>query len=88
MWMFIEGYYLHNLVVVTIFPSNLNYTVYYVAGWGQSHCLSVPFASVSTLGCALCLDCCSSINVTHSKQHAVNCSRVYVKVFVSNEVFS
>jgi len=46
MWMFIEGYYLHNIVVVTVFPFDLNYTAYYVVGWGQRHCLSVCLSLV------------------------------------------
>jgi len=41
MWMFLEGFYLHNLVVVTVFQSSLNYLVYYVVGWGESSSFSL-----------------------------------------------
>jgi len=49
MWMFIEGFYLHNLVVMTVFPTSLNYAVCYVVGWGQ--CLG---NSPSCLGMSDC----------------------------------
>ena len=34
-WMFIEGFYLHKLVVTSVFPPTPNYVAYYVAGWGE-----------------------------------------------------
>ena len=36
MWMFIEGFYLHNIIVVTVFSCEPNYLCYYALGWGKS----------------------------------------------------
>ena len=35
MWMFIEGFYLHNMLVVSVFSSRPNYIMFYLAGWGE-----------------------------------------------------
>lgn len=35
MWMFIEGFYLHNMIVVSVFSGNPNYFLYYLLGWGS-----------------------------------------------------
>lgn len=35
MWMFIEGFYLHNMIVVSVFSGNPNYLFYYFLGWGS-----------------------------------------------------
>ncbi|ELU10117.1 hypothetical protein CAPTEDRAFT_219483 [Capitella teleta] len=34
MWMFIEGMYLHNMLVVSVFSGKPNYLLYYIMGWG------------------------------------------------------
>ena len=36
MWMFIEGMYLHNMLVVSVFSGKPNYVLYYLLGWGKS----------------------------------------------------
>ncbi|XP_052826307.1 PDF receptor isoform X2 [Octopus bimaculoides] len=35
MWMFLEGFYLHNMIVVSVFSGNPNYKLYYLLGWGS-----------------------------------------------------
>ena len=37
-WMFIEGLYLHNKLVVSVFTFEPNYILYYLIGWGELIC--------------------------------------------------
>lgn len=34
-WMFIEGLYLHNKLIVSVFTFKPNYLLYYIIGWGE-----------------------------------------------------
>ena len=33
-WMFLEGFYLHNVLVNSVFSTTPNYLVYHLIGWG------------------------------------------------------
>lgn len=35
MWMLIEGMYLHNMLVLSVFSGKPNYVIYYSLGWGM-----------------------------------------------------
>jgi len=35
-WMFIEGFHLHNRLILNVFMSKPNYVVYNAVGWGKS----------------------------------------------------
>ena len=35
-WMFLEGFYLHNVLVNSVFSTTPNYLVYHLIGWGTS----------------------------------------------------
>ena len=35
-WMFIEGMYLHNMLVVSVFTGRPKYVLFYILGWGKS----------------------------------------------------
>ncbi|GFS10866.1 PDF receptor-like, partial [Elysia marginata] len=34
MWMFLEGFYLHNMIAVSVFSGKPNYIIYFLIGWG------------------------------------------------------
>ncbi|KAK3741979.1 hypothetical protein RRG08_024725 [Elysia crispata] len=34
MWMFLEGFYLHNMIAVSVFSGKPNYVIYFLIGWG------------------------------------------------------
>lgn len=35
-WMFIEGMYLHNMLVVSVFENRPNFALFYLLGWGKT----------------------------------------------------
>ncbi|RUS82102.1 hypothetical protein EGW08_010147 [Elysia chlorotica] len=35
MWMFLEGFYLHNMIAVSVFSGKPNYVIYFLIGWGE-----------------------------------------------------
>ncbi|ESO82489.1 hypothetical protein LOTGIDRAFT_134519, partial [Lottia gigantea] len=43
MWMFIEGFYLHNLIVVSVFTGRPSYPLYYFLGWGVPMVLTIAW---------------------------------------------
>ena len=34
-WMFIEGMYLHNMLIVSVFSGKSNFVLYFSLGWGK-----------------------------------------------------
>ncbi|KAI0243281.1 PDF receptor [Lamellibrachia satsuma] len=49
MWMFIEGVYLHNMVVVSVFSGKPNYILYYAIGWGIPVIITTTWAITNGL---------------------------------------
>ncbi|GAB1603410.1 PDF receptor-like [Argonauta hians] len=49
MWMFLEGFYLHNMIVVSVFSGNPKYKIYYLLGWGSPLISTGIWAAVMVL---------------------------------------
>ncbi|KAK0176478.1 hypothetical protein PV328_000610 [Microctonus aethiopoides] len=49
MWMFIEGFFLHNMVTVTVFQETTSYRMYRLIGWGLPVVMTMTWAIVTAL---------------------------------------
>ncbi|XP_057318874.1 PDF receptor isoform X2 [Microplitis mediator] len=49
MWMFIEGFFLHNMVTVTVFQETSHYRVYRLVGWGLPVVMTLTWAIVTAV---------------------------------------
>ncbi|XP_033223584.1 PDF receptor [Belonocnema kinseyi] len=49
MWMFIEGFFLHSIISVTVFQEASYYQVYRLVGWGPPAFLTLAWATVTAI---------------------------------------
>ncbi|XP_034943280.1 PDF receptor [Chelonus insularis] len=49
MWMFIEGFFLHNMVTVTVFQETAYYRMYRLVGWGFPLIMTLAWAIVTAV---------------------------------------
>lgn len=58
-WLLVEGIYLHNLLVITVFTERNYFKIYLCIGWGEKTCV----VSVSVYLCVLISDSMLSYKV-------------------------
>ncbi|KAM7349820.1 pigment-dispersing factor receptor isoform 2-T7 [Cochliomyia hominivorax] len=49
MWMFIEGWYLHNMVTVTVFQGRFPYELFFLVGWGMPVLMTAIWATCTAI---------------------------------------
>ncbi|XP_037823149.1 PDF receptor isoform X2 [Lucilia sericata] len=65
MWMFIEGWYLHNMVTVTVFQGRFPYKLFFLVGWGMPVLMTAIWATCTAIYYAASThDCWWNYNLT------------------------
>ncbi|XP_065365244.1 PDF receptor isoform X2 [Calliphora vicina] len=65
MWMFIEGWYLHNMVTVTVFQGRFPYKLFFMVGWGMPVLMTAIWATCTAIYYAASThDCWWNYNLT------------------------
>uniref|UniRef100_A0A1A9W8S2 G-protein coupled receptors family 2 profile 2 domain-containing protein n=1 Tax=Glossina brevipalpis TaxID=37001 RepID=A0A1A9W8S2_9MUSC len=64
MWMFIEGWYLHNMVTVTVFQGRFPHTIFTLVGWGMPVLMTTVWAICTAIYHDSAHDCWWNYNLT------------------------
>uniref|UniRef100_A0A1B0G292 Uncharacterized protein n=1 Tax=Glossina morsitans morsitans TaxID=37546 RepID=A0A1B0G292_GLOMM len=64
MWMFIEGWYLHNMVTVTVFQGRFPHTIFTLVGWGMPVLMTTVWAICTAIYHDSVHDCWWNYNLT------------------------